>query len=226
MGAPGTLLSADRWIRCSAREAMPSTTRNRRTASGRPRRWALYGVAALLLAAAACASSTRVRNRRPHPELCPSTPPAASQRFAFPFDPAGCACTSTEQGPAYDDLECACASGHCPRNFEDGLDLVLHACATDKATHASRAEGCGRTVLTTGNGSCGIELSYDTKSAMLIGGASRCDIAGSAPPSCEDSMQSAFEVGASVECDVWERCTICGDDDSSPPCDSRRRCGL
>lgn len=191
---------------------------------------ALYGFALLLLAAAACASSTHVRSRRPRPDpepaLCPSTPPAAAQRFAFPFDPAGCSCSSTDHGPAYDDLECACASGHCPRNVEDGLDLVLHACATDKATRASRSDGCGRIVLSTESGSCRIELSYDAATALLIGGSSRCDVAQAAPPSCEDSMQSAFEVGAKAECDDWNTCTICGEGASVPACDARHRCGL
>jgi hypothetical protein len=211
------------------------SNRNRGIASGGPRRTALCGIALLLLAALACASSARVRSRRPHSALaaartssalCATTPPAASPRFAFPFDPAGCACTSTDHGPGYGDLECACASGSCPRNVEDGLDLVLHACATDKAARASRSDGCGRIVLSTESGSCRIELSYDAASALLIGGSSRCDVAGASPPSCEDSMQSGFEVGAKAECDAWDKCTICGEDGSVPACDSGRRCGL
>jgi hypothetical protein len=61
---------------------------------------------------------------------------------------------------------------------------------------------------------------------MLIGGSSRCDAAGIAPPRCEDTMQSAFEVGTKVECDAWNTCSICGDDGRLPACDSGRRCGL
>jgi hypothetical protein len=180
----------------------------------------------MLVFAASCAASTRPRDRRSHAAKCPSMPPAASQQFAFPFDPAGCACTSTDRGPAYEDLECACESGHCPRSFDDGLELVRRACATDKDARALRADGCGKTVLSTGSGSCGIELHYDATSGTLIGGSSRCVVARRSRPSCEDAMQSAFAVGATAECDTWKTCSLCGGDGVTPACDARQRCAL
>jgi hypothetical protein len=61
---------------------------------------------------------------------------------------------------------------------------------------------------------------------MLIGGSSGCDVAGTSYPSCEDTMQSAFEIGVQAECDAWKTCSLCGGDGSMPACDARRRCAL
>jgi hypothetical protein len=180
----------------------------------------------LVLVVASCGGGSQPRTHRPVAKPCPSFGPAQSERFAFPFDPLGCGCVPTEQGPEYADLACVCSSGHCPSSFMDGLEVVWHACATDKAARASRSDGCGQVVLSTNSGSCGVDFSYDALTGALVGGAAGCDAVDASPYSCEDGMQSSFKAGVKADCAAFSTCAICGGDGQLPACDAQRRCAL